>query len=395
MASTAASQAPPPGSLPTAAQIPLESFELPTFPPQAQELRALTLTCDIALDNYTGLLTQPFKVTDLPPKIESLTLELFSLGYPAGFLEQLAQKLPELKSLTVFGQLLGGVSVETHQDVVKFFEMISKGLRELHLLDVFSPPGLIKDVGNVLQKQGKLMFSEINYTTRHDEDFFARIPGTELPGMVNPGLITFALNMAPSEGPEDDDEEDKDKGHDEKRQKTDEPKEEGITPLNRTLAEDLVQYLTAVTTRPRTLKVLNTTLYTLTFTQLRRIKEVHTGILVLNVTVELEMESSEEGDEAWNKWKAEVLESIAYCTNLEQVEIVASPGLQFSLAVQNPRRKILDRVWPGEEDMAKLKQKCPNLILFQGSILRKPGGLEWRYDDGKWTRGLLSSDGSQ
>lgn len=333
-----AAQQPPPGALPTAAQIPLQSFELPVFPEQAKELRSLTLTCDIALDNYTDLVTKPFKVTDLPPKIESLALEHFSLGYPAGFLEQLAQKLPELKSLTIFGQLLGGVSRESHQDAAKFFDTASKGLRELHLLDVVVPPQLMSDVCESLQKAGKLMFAEVNYTTRHEEDFLTRVPGPELPGLVSPGLITLALNLAPSEGSEED-QDGEDKGHDENGQKAEIPKEEGITPLNRTQAEDLVKQLTDATTRPRSLKMLNSTLYTLTFTQLKQITEIHRGILVLNVTVELEMESSEEGDEQWNKWRAEVLESIAYCKDLEQVEIVANPGLQFSLAVSSLGRE--------------------------------------------------------
>ncbi|KAG9705984.1 hypothetical protein KCU73_g17830, partial [Aureobasidium melanogenum] len=34
------------------AQIPLQTFSLPQFPPQAGGLRALTLTSDIKLDDY-------------------------------------------------------------------------------------------------------------------------------------------------------------------------------------------------------------------------------------------------------------------------------------------------------------------------------------------------------
>ena len=86
-----ASTKPVPPAQAQAAQIPLQSFELPAFPPEAftAGLGALILTSDIKLDEYTDLLTKPFSIPELPTSIKSLTLELFSLGYPPGFLTAL------------------------------------------------------------------------------------------------------------------------------------------------------------------------------------------------------------------------------------------------------------------------------------------------------------------
>lgn len=88
------------------AQIPLQSFDLPTFPPEAftAGLGALILTSDIKLDEYADLVSKPFKVPDLPSSVKSLTLELFSLGYPPGFLTTLGKRLPNLKALTAYSQ---------------------------------------------------------------------------------------------------------------------------------------------------------------------------------------------------------------------------------------------------------------------------------------------------
>lgn len=404
----------PPGALPTAAQIPLESFELPEFPAQAQQLKALTLTCDAPLDVYTNSLTKDYKVSNLPSEIESLTLELFALGYPAGFLKEVAQKLPRLSSLTIFGQLLGGVTSESNEDAANFFGIVGPRLRELHLIDTFAQPGLVNSIGSLLQRDRApdkdLMFLEVSYTVRHAEDFLARISGAELPSLISKGLITLALNMAPSEGAEEEVWE-KEKGEADGKEKNGDRRskqKDGITPLNRTLATDLVAKLTEEETRPKDLKMLNATLYSISMSQLRAIKLVHSGLLMLSVTVDIETESSDEGDEEWVKWKKGIMDSLGWCGDLEQVEIVGNPGLQFALAVgallvrtrseltlvqvQNPQRKVFDKVWPNKEDMDFLKSKCPNLTKFHGNILRKPGGLEWKFENGEWHRGVLTKE---
>jgi hypothetical protein len=116
------------------AQIPLANFTLPNFPPEANGLRALTLTSDIKVDEYQDELSKPFSISPLPGSIESLTLELFSLGYPPGFLTALAERLPNLKSLVIYSQLFAGISQDSQKDAVGFFKALP-GLRALHLLD--------------------------------------------------------------------------------------------------------------------------------------------------------------------------------------------------------------------------------------------------------------------
>lgn len=120
------------------AQIPLGDFNIPSFPPEARSLRALTLTSDIKVDEYQEILARPWTIPPtIPPGIESLTLELFSMGYPKGWLSTLADRLPNLKSLVVYSQLFAGITEETMADAVEFFKKLP-GLRALHLLDVFA-----------------------------------------------------------------------------------------------------------------------------------------------------------------------------------------------------------------------------------------------------------------
>ncbi|TKA70013.1 hypothetical protein B0A55_07033, partial [Friedmanniomyces simplex] len=182
------------------AQVPLQSFNIPEFPAQARGLKALTLTSDIKVDEYQTYLSQPYSVpTSLPIGVESLTLELFSLGYPPGFLTALASRLPNLKSVVIYSQLFAGITKESQDDAVEFFKRLPF-LRALHLLDVFAKPGFFIEAGkwlkyNTFDTPGEarrgLMFLEVNYSFRHeDEDFMAKIQATELPSLIGPGLIS-------------------------------------------------------------------------------------------------------------------------------------------------------------------------------------------------------------
>ena len=325
------------------AQIPLQSFDIPIFPPQAGRLKALTLTSDIKLDEYQELLSKPYSIPRiLPPAIESLTLELFSLGYPAGFLAELATKLPNVKSLVVYSQLLGGISDESQADAVALFKQLT-GLRGLHLLDVFARKGFFEALapfvtyddgsdssdGN-MGRRG-LMFLEMNYTTQHeDEEFLSKVPASELPSLVGPGLVTLAFNV--SEANETDDPEDpsnlgqsrvtdvSDTGTN-----PDVLKKDGVMTFNKTLAPGLVKALTEEGRRPVNLKVLNTTLYTLTFDHLRTILQKHAGLMVVMVTLEVEDAAT------CRKQLLDILQSTVQ--KVEQVEVVISPGLQFFMAV--------------------------------------------------------------
>ena len=160
------------------AQIPLQTFTLPNFPPEAGGLKALTLTSDLKLDEYQSLLEQPFTIPPLPPTIESLTLELFSLGYPAGWLSQVAARLPYTKSLVIYSQLLDGITTESQTDAVDLFKKLP-GLRALHLLDVFARPKFFEQMAQYVtytpegeESRRGLMFLEVNYTVQASDEAF-------------------------------------------------------------------------------------------------------------------------------------------------------------------------------------------------------------------------------
>lgn len=307
------------------AQIPLQTFTIPTFPPAARGLKALTLTSDIKVDEYQTVLTQPFTIPPLPSSIESLTLELFSLGYPPKFLSTLADRLPNLKSVVIYSQLFAGISDESRDDAVDFFKKLP-ALRALHLLDVFARPHFFDKAAkwlryNTSDEPGEarrgLMFLEVNYTFRHeDETFMDKIAANELPELVGPGLISCSLNVTPPESAEEDEQD--------PTTIQEVANKEGIMAFNKSIGVDVVGVLTEEDTYPRGLRALNTTLYTITPSQLKEILEKQKNIIVLNVTIEIE--PSEE-------CKRELLSALELCASLEQVEIVANPSLQFFLAV--------------------------------------------------------------
>ena len=214
---------------PTAAQIPLQAFHLPEFPPEASHLAHLTLTSDIKPTDYASLLNAPLPSDavspSIPQAVESLTLELFSLGYPASFLTSLAKALPRLKALTVYCQLIDGISEASRVDAGVFmYEVLVHGLKELHLLDVFCRKGFLNGVGKIMEEvissssssssvghdnraaNAMMNFLEISYTYRGHSDtrFLSRIPGDELPSLLVPSLIAASLKLAPSPAEQDD-----------------------------------------------------------------------------------------------------------------------------------------------------------------------------------------------
>ncbi|KAL1381524.1 hypothetical protein HDK64DRAFT_259067 [Phyllosticta capitalensis] len=162
------------------AQIPIQSFALPIFPPEAQGLKALTLTSDIKLDEYTKEIESFKPIPALPQGIESLTLELFSLGYPAGFLSALADALPHVKSFDAYSQLLCGITTEAQEDALAFFDKL-KELKAIHLLDVFARPGFFQ------------------------RGLLAAHPATELPTFINKNLVMCSFNIAAPEVTDDPD----------------------------------------------------------------------------------------------------------------------------------------------------------------------------------------------
>lgn len=307
------------------AQIPLVDFHIPEFPPQAQGLKALTLTSDIKVDEYQSILSKPFTVPQLPQSIESLTLELFSLGYPPGFLAQLAERLPNLKSVVIYSQLFAGITDESRKDAVEFFKKLRE-LRALHLLDVFAKEKFFREAGkwlryNTSDKAGEarrgLMFLEVSYTYRHeDEDFLHRVQVTELPDLVGPGLISCSFNISTPEDAEEDEQDPiKIAGAANK---------EGIQAFNKSLAPDAVSALTKEEISPEGLRALNLTMFTLSIDQLDEVLKKQSHLMVLSITLEVEP-----GD----AWKKKLIKALENCKNLEQVEIVANPTLQFFMEV--------------------------------------------------------------
>lgn len=308
------------------AQIPLQSFTIPDFPPAARGLKALTLTCDIKVDEYQSQLSQPYSIpSTIPFAIESLTLELFSLGYPPGFLNRLAERLPNLKSVVIYSQLLGGISKESSEDAVAFFQKLPN-LRALHLLDVFAKPGFFAQIAPWLKYNASddpgaarrgLMFLEVNYTFRHgDEDFMAQIPASELATLLGPGLISCSFNIS---APEDASEDEQDPSNIQNA-----ATKEGVMAFNKTLSTGLVDALASEESRPRGLRALNSTLFTFSLEQFRKVLGAQKNVMVLNSTLEVEPGEA---------CKKELLKALEGCGQLEQVEIVANPSLQFFMEV--------------------------------------------------------------
>ena len=308
------------------AQIPLQSFTLPDFPPAAQSLKALTLTSDIKVDEYQTLLTQPWNIPPLPTGMESLTLELFSMGYPAGFLTALAERLPNLKSVVVYSQLFAGITAESQADAVEFFKRL-QGLRALHFLDVFAKPKFFSEAGKWLryntsdtpgEARRGLMFLEINYTFRHeDEDFMHKIQATELPELIGPGLISCSLNVSIPEDVSED--------PDDPSNLQEAGSKEGVMAFNKSLAPDVVLPLTEEEERsPKGLRALNLSLYTLTVEDLEKVLKVQEHVMVLSVTLEVEPGEA---------WRGKLVKALEGAKKLEQVEVVANPTLQFFMEV--------------------------------------------------------------
>jgi len=365
------------------AQIPLQSFVLPDFPPEAKGLKALTLTCDIKVDEYQETLSKPYSIPDsIPFAIESLTLELFSLGYPPGFLNRLAERLPNLKSVVIYSQLLGGISKESAEDAALFFKKLPN-LRALHLLDVFAKPGFFAQIAPWLKYSASeepgearrgLMFLEVNYTFRHeDEDFMAQIPATELGTMVGPGLISCSFNVA---APEDASEDDQDPSNVQGA-----ANKEGIMAFNKTLSAEIVKAFTEGDDRPKGLRALNSTLFTFTLPQFQTVLATQKNVMVLNMTLEVEPGEA---------CKKELLKGLEGCPQLEQVEIVANPSLQFFMEVQNPKSNVVGKTFPSAADMDALTKKCDKLSALRANVLRTTsfGTVAWERKDGKWTGGV-------
>lgn len=383
---------------PLAAQIPLDSFTLPTFPPAASQLRALTLTSDINLNDYQSKHLQPGTFepsTTLPPSITHLTLELFSLGFQSPFLTEIAKRLPNLQSLTLFSCLIDGLSDTSRKDALTFFKTTAPTLRELHIVDTFARVGFWKEVGEIFSSASTsttpsadsdagLKVLEVSYTYRgHNEsDFLNRTAGDEWSTAITPSLIGVSLNFS---SPPDEDSEasmQAEKPEDQEELKA----QDGILPFasDGRASLGIRQKFEALSARKDGsvgLKVLNLSMYSLRPAEVGEI--VYTcaaggagGLAGLTVSVLLE-----------EKWLETLSRELAHKDagkSIESLEIIGVPVAGGDEVAAEDVEKLLMKSKEGMETLAK---SCPSVERFEMSILksRRIGNVVWEKESGAWT----------
>ena len=350
--SALASTTPVPPSQAQAAQIPLQSFNLPTFPPEAftAGLTSLILTSDIKLDDYTDLLSKPFSVPELPHTIKSLTLELFALGYPPGFLTALGKRLPNLKALTIYSQLFGGTAPASREDALAFLRFQTE-VQELHLLDVFGPSGFFTSLSAALSPS--LRFLEVNYTYRHsDPQFLATIPAAEIASLISPGLVALTLSISAPDVTDDS----------EDREGT----EIGMMPIsNPSLSASVVEKLVS---EREGLLMLDITMFELSLEDVQRILDGLGKLKVLNITVAL--------GEGWQ----EVFEAVGRKErSVEALEVVGIPGEGLVERWKGGGELV------GKETLDKLGRRSGGLKSLKASVLRTRVE-EWTQDRTGWEK---------
>lgn len=354
-AQTLESTAPVEPSQAQVAQIPLQTFSLPTFPEEAFKsgLGSLILTSDVKLDDYTKLLQEPYSVSDLPSSIKGLTLELFSLGYPPGFLTELGKKLPALKALTIYSQLLAGTTKESKDDAIAFIKA-QKELQEAHLLDVFGAPSFFNELGGSLSSNLKLL--EINYTYRHsDPKFLETIPSNEMVAFVGKEKDLVGLTMSISAPDITDDDEDL------------EGTEVGIRPVSGKHGENLVEKLTE---NGKSILILDLTMFELGLKEVEKVLDACPELKGLHLTVSLE-----------KGWK-EVFEILGKKERgLEFVEFIGVPGESLVEELKETEGEL--RI--SNDLLEDVSKNCKELKALNLSILKvKP--VQYLKDGDKWAK---------
>jgi hypothetical protein len=347
------SQTPVPPSQARAAQIPLRTFSLPTFPPEAFSagLTTLVLTSDIKLDEYTDLLTNPFEVADLPQSITSLTLELFSLGYPPGFLTALGQKLPNLKALTLYAQLFAGTTPQSREDALIFIKGQSS-LQELHLLDVLGKPGFYKELSEALTPG--LKFLEVNFTYRHsDPEFMKTLPSKEMGGFVKKDLVGLTMSVSAPDVVADDEDD---------REGT----EVGVMVAG---GKDSSTAVEKFVEAGDGLVMLDATMFDLGKEDVEKVLDACGKVKILGLTVGLE-----------NGWD-DVLQVVGKKTRgVEVLEIVGVPGEALVEKLKVGGEEVLKT-----ESLDKLSESCKGLKSLKVSILRTRAE-QWDKESDTWEK---------
>ena len=386
-------------SYPLAAQIPLQAFKLPAFPEQASRLRSLTLTADVKLDEYQALVQHPpsndetFNIpSNLPESITHLTLELFSLGFPAGYLSSIASSLPNLKSLTLFSCLVDGISESSRSDAESFFGKLPL-LTELHVLDTFARVGFWQKIARRFEEQAKLSREagseeglkvlEVSYTYRGfgDEDFLARVGGEEWADWVLDGAVGLAFGLLPETASDTENGD----GNETKGKEL-----EGVLPfaVDSRASESLRKKFAVESTGSlHRLKMLDLSLWTLRPLEVGAIlkscsEQQGRSTKIVDLTVSLLMEDS---------WWSKFVEAIGTAGgSLEGLEIVGVPSEteEMRAAVQNGRSKEASEVaLLGRQDLEWLATACSSLTQLTMSILRAKsfGRISWKkLGEGSW-----------
>ncbi|KAK5938592.1 hypothetical protein PMZ80_008781 [Knufia obscura] len=383
--------------VPLAAQIPLESFTLPTFPPAASHLRSLTLTSDINLNDYQSKHLHPGTFepsTTLPKSITHLTLELFSLGFPAPFLKELAKSLPNLQSLTLFSCLIDGLDDASRKDTLAFFKSTASTLKELHVVDTFARVGFWKEVGDIFSSSNAtsgdsdagLKVLEVSYTYRghHESDFLNRTAGEEWSALITPSLMGVSLNFAAPPEDESDVGMQAEKPEDQEELKA----QDGILPFASDGRASLAirRKFEALSTRKQgagtMLKVLNLSMFALRPAEVGEVLYAcaaagngDEGVVGLTVSILLE-----------EKWLETLSKELAHHDAgkaLESLELTGVPGDSSTEVAAEDVEKLLMK---SEEGMKSLAKACPKMERFEMTILksRRIGSVVWEKEGEGW-----------
>ena len=203
MASTTACETP----ADNATTVLISTFALSDLAPPPTTTQ-LTLTADFPLDSYEKQLASFALPAALPVSITSLTLELFTYGYPPGFLALLGSLLPRLTEITLYLQLVAGTTAESFHDAKAFLgTALHNGLQKLKLVDVFVPPDFFPAAtaaaaaaGDRDGDQGAWNLRELTllYTFRSaDREFNERLPVATVPVLLRPGLERLTVRVQP------------------------------------------------------------------------------------------------------------------------------------------------------------------------------------------------------
>jgi hypothetical protein len=447
MATRGSPDAPSEGSFPLAAQIPLQSFVFPVFPPQASRLRELTLTCDIKLDEYQEILNKHsleeqrerqlspnthvrrssynasnslvFHAPNLPPSITSIALELFSQGFPVGWLRSVARSLPKLKSLTFFSCLIDGLDEGSRNDAISMLEKLK--LRDLHVIDSFTRPGFWREAaiglseeherakeantehedGNRRPSAKGLQALEMSYTYRghSDPEFMSRIAGEELPELLGSGVVAASFNLlappepVPQENGQEADLLEDPANLDESGQLIDNKRPEGILPFPEygrasSALRKQFEHLSAGKDLGK-LRMLNVSLWTLRPEEVGQILYScaggGTGVLE-DLCISVLMRPG---------WWGELLENLTdHSQALEGLEIVGVPDDGEKERVST---KLAEDIFDQAKDIEKVRLACPRLVRFEMTILRAMsfGHVAWKFDaqSGTWNGGFVPGKG--